>query len=143
MTSSLPAPACKLRDVAGPGHSPASSARRVLLIDDEPRIRSFTTRALNSAGFTVTEAATGNEGLTAALSGHPDLVLLDLMLPGLSGEGVLQRLQQERPQQAVLVWSATADRTAERRCLTLGARACLRKPVPVKELLSCIREHLG
>jgi DNA-binding response OmpR family regulator len=121
----------------------ASSTRRVLVIDDEPRIRSFVTRALGSAGFTVTEAGTGPEGLTAALSDHPDVVLLDLVLPGLSGEDVLRRLQQERPHQAVLVWSATADRTAERRCLALGARAYLRKPLPVKELLSCISAHLS
>lgn len=121
----------------------APAARRILVVEDEPRIRSFTTRALSAAGFTVTEAATGPEGLTAALSGHPDLVLLDLVLPGLSGEGVLRRLRQKRPHQAVLVWSATADRPAERRCLALGARACLRKPLPVSELLSYIGEHLS
>ncbi|MDQ2813363.1 MAG: response regulator [Actinomycetota bacterium] len=124
--------------VRGQATATASSIRRVLVIDDEQRIRSFTARALSSAGFAVTEAATGPEGLTAALSDHPDLVLLDLALPGLSGEDVLRRLQQERPRQAVLVWSATADRTAERRCLALGARAYLHKPVSIKELLSCI-----
>lgn len=119
------------------------SARRVLVIDDEPRIRSFLTRALRSAGFTVTEAATGPEGLTAALSDHPDLVLLDLALPGLSGEQVLRRLQHRQPHLAVLVWSATADPDAERRCLAHGARGYLRKPLPTQELLSRIREHLG
>lgn len=123
--------------VCQPG-AEVSPARRVLVIDDEPGIRRFITRALSSAGFTVTEAASGHEGLSAALSDPPDLVLLDLALPGLCGEEVLRRLQQARPHQAVLIWSATADRDAERRCLTLGARAHLRKPVPMKELLSCI-----
>jgi DNA-binding response OmpR family regulator len=121
----------------------ASAARRVLVIDDEPRIRSFTTRALKAAGFTVTEAAAGPEGLTATLRDHPDLVLLDLSLPGLSGEDLLCRLQQERPRQAVVVWSANADPAAERRCLALGARAYLHKPLPVKELLSSIGAHLS
>lgn len=87
----------------------ASSVRRVLVVDDEPRIGSFLTRALSLAGFTVTEAATGPEGLKTALSDHPDLVLLDLALPGLSGEQVLRRLQHQQPHPAVLVWSATAD----------------------------------
>ncbi len=114
-----------------------------MVIDDEPRIRGFVTRALSSAGFTVTEAATGPEGLTAALSGHHDLVLLDLALPGLSGEQVLRVLQHQRPRQPVLVWSATADPGAEGRCLTLGARGYLRKPLRIEELLSCIRAHVG
>lgn len=144
MTSSLPGPSlhgdATVQDQAT---AVTSSTHRILVIDDEPRIRGFTTRALSSAGFTVTGAATGPEGLTAALSDHPDLVLLDLALPGLSGEDVLRRLQRELPWQAVLVWSATADRAAERRCLALGARACLRKPLPIKELLSCISAHLS
>jgi CheY-like chemotaxis protein len=81
-------------------------ARRVLVIDDEPGIRSFTGRALSSAGFAVTGAASGHKGLQAALSGPHDLVLLDLALPDLGGEEVLRRLQQQRPDLAVLVWSA-------------------------------------
>lgn len=121
----------------------ASSARRVLVVDDEPRIRSFLTRALRSAGFAVTEAATGPAGLKSALTDHPDLVLLDLELPRLSGEQVLRHLQHQRPGQAVLVWSATADPNAERRCLTLGACGYLRKPLPIQELLSRIRANLG
>ena len=120
----------------------ASPRSRVLVIDDEPRIRSFLTRALRSAGFAVTEAASGPQGLKAALTGQPDLVLLDLELPGLSGEQVLRHLQHHHPGQAVLVWSATADPEAERRCLTLGARGYLPKPLPIQELLSSIRAHL-
>lgn len=112
--------------------------RRILVIDDEPGIRSFASRALNSAGFAVDEAAGGHEGLRIALSDPHDLVLLDLCLPDLDGEEVLRRLHQERPHQAVLVWSATADRNAQRRCLSLGARAYLRKPVSIAELLWCI-----
>jgi DNA-binding response OmpR family regulator len=115
-----------------------TTARRILMIEDEPGIRSFASRALSTAGFTVDEAADGREGLRIARSEPSDFVLLDLGLPDLAGEEVLRCLRQERPDQAVLVWSATADRDAERRCLLLGARACLRKPVPVAELLRSI-----
>src|SRR5689334_18805710 len=67
MPSVLPGPGAHRDSMArDQATTVASSARRVLVIDDEPRIRSFTTRALSSAGFTVTEAATGPEGLTAA-----------------------------------------------------------------------------
>jgi DNA-binding response OmpR family regulator len=115
-----------------------SPAIRVLVIDDEPGIRSFAARAFGLAGFAVAEAASGQEGLRLALNDSPDLVLLDLTLPDLGGEEVLRHLRQERPHQAVLVWSATADRGAEHRCLSLGARGYLRKPVSIGELLSYI-----
>ena len=115
-----------------------AAACRVLVIEDEPGIRSFASRALSAAGFAVGEAAGGREGLRIALSEPPGFVLLDLGLPDIEGEEVLQCLRQERPDHAVLVWSATADRDAERRCLLLGARACLRKPVPIAELLRSI-----
>jgi two-component system KDP operon response regulator KdpE len=112
--------------------------RRILVIDDEPGIRSFASRALSLAGFAVGEAASGDQGLRIALSDPPDLVLLDLGLPDLDGQQLLRRLHQERPHQAVIVWSATADQHAQRRCLSLGARACLPKPVSIAELLECI-----
>lgn len=109
--------------------------RRVLVIEDEPGIRGFAARALGAAGFAVDQAAGGREGLRLALGGQPDCVLLDLRLPDLDGEEVLRRLREQRPGQAVVIWSAGADRDAERRCLSLGARACLPKPVPVADLV--------
>lgn len=112
--------------------------RSVLVIDDEPLIRSFATRALRAEGFAVTEAAGGRAGLEIALADAPDVVLLDLGLPDLAGAEVLRRLRHERPDQAVLVWSATADPATERQCLQLGARACLRKPTPIADLLRCV-----
>lgn len=117
-----------------------TGSARILVIDDEPGIRRFTTRALSSAGFAVAEAAGGHQGLRIALANPPDLVLLDLGLPDLGGEQVLRHLIQQRPHQAVLVWSAAADHDAERRCLSLGAHAYLRKPVSLAELLSCITQ---
>ena len=111
---------------------------RILVIDDEPLIRSFATRVLRAEGFAVTEAAGGRAGLEIALSDPPDVVLLDLGLPDLAGAEVLRRLRHARPDQAVLVWSAAADPATERQCLQLGARACLRKPTPIAELLRCV-----
>ena len=118
-------------------------ACRVLVIDDEPGIRRFASRALRSAGFAVEEATGGHEGLSIALSDTHDLVLLDLGLPDLAGEEVLRCLHQERPHQAVLVWSAMADQQIQARCLTLGARACLHKPLSLAELLSAIGNALS
>ena len=110
-------------------------ARRILVIDDEPGIRSLTARALSPAGFTVAQAATGRQGLSIALHEPYDLVLLDLRLPDLDGEELLRRLQRELPRQAVLIWSATADRQAVSRCRSLGACGYLAKPFTLTELI--------
>jgi len=113
-------------------------ARRILVIDDEPAIRSFVSRALSSAGYAVEEAAGGYEGLQAALRDSHDAVLLDICLPDLNGEEVLRRLHQERPHQIILAWSAAADQDLPSRCLSLGARAYLHKPFSLTELMQCI-----
>ena len=74
----------------------AMESARILVIDDEPGIRSFTMRALSSAGCAIAEAVGGHQGLRIALTHPPDLVLLDLGLPDLAGEQVLRRLRQQR-----------------------------------------------
>lgn len=112
--------------------------RRVLVIDDEPGIRGLAARALGLAGFAVSVAATGRQGLSMALREPCDLVLLDLRLPDLGGEEILRRLRRERPRQAVLVWSATADRHAVSRCRSLGACGYLAKPFTLTELRHAI-----
>ena len=112
--------------------------RRILVVDDEPGIRSFISRALTAAGYGVREARGGYEGLQAALRHPHDVVLLDICLPDLNGQEVLRRLRQKRPGQAVLAWSATSDPDLPRRCLSLGARAYLHKPCPLTELMQCV-----
>jgi DNA-binding response OmpR family regulator len=113
-------------------------ARRILIIDDEPGIRSLTARALSPAGFTVALAATGRQGLSMAMREPCDLVLLDLCLPDLGGEELLRRLRRERPWQAVLIWSATGDRQTITRCRSLGACGYLAKPFTLTELMRTI-----
>ena len=113
-------------------------ARRVLVIDDERGIRSLTARALALAGFTVALAATGHQGLSIALLDPCDLVVLDLDLPDLDGEELLQRLRRQRPGQAVLIWSATGDRHAASRCRSLGACGYLAKPFSLNELIRSV-----
>ena len=68
---------------------------RVLMIDDEPGIRKLVTRALSSAGFEVVCAADGTRGLQMAREGHHELVVLDLLLPGIDGVTVLRRLMEQ------------------------------------------------
>ena len=114
----------------------------VLVVDDEPRIVSFISRALTSEGFRVDGAHDGVRGFDLARTGRYELVVLDLLLPGIDGVTVLQRLMDERPQQRVLVLSALSDVEEKVRCLELGASDYLSKPFALKELIARIRARL-
>ena len=115
---------------------------RLLVIEDEQRIRAFLGRALGAEGFSVVGAADGEDGLAVALRGDCDLVLLDLLLPRVDGFAVLRRLGSERPELPVLVVSARADVETKVRGFELGARDYLTKPFSLDELLARIRVHL-
>ncbi len=123
-----------------PDAGPASS--RILLVDDEPRIRDFICRALSSAGYAIDFAETGAAGLRHALTGDYDLVILDLIMPDLDGREVLSQLARERPEQPVLVLSCLADVTTKVDCLELGAQDYLTKPFSLAELLARVRVRL-
>jgi DNA-binding response OmpR family regulator len=115
---------------------------RVLVVDDEPRIVSFVSRALAAEGFQVDGAVDGIRGFDLARTGRYQLVVLDLLLPGIDGVTVLTRLIQERPDQRVLVLSALGDVEDKVRCLDLGASDYLAKPFALAELVARIRARL-
>jgi DNA-binding response OmpR family regulator len=112
---------------------------RILLVEDEPRIRDFITRALVTAGYAVAAARGGTEGLRMAHAADYDLVILDLIMPDLDGRIVLAELLKERREQAVLVLSCLADVTTKVDCLELGAQDYLTKPFSLAELLARVR----
>ena len=115
---------------------------RILLVEDEPRIRDFITRALVTAGYGVTTAASGTDGLRLAQARDYDLVILDLIMPDIDGRVVLAQVLRERREQAVLVLSCLADVTTKVDCLELGAQDYLTKPFSLAELLARVRVRL-
>jgi two-component system OmpR family response regulator len=115
---------------------------RILVIDDEPRIVSFVSRALKAEGLRVDGARDGVRGLNLARSGRYELVILDLLLPGMDGVTLLRRLIDDRPQQRVLVLSALSDVDDKVRCLELGASDYLSKPFALAELVARVRARL-
>jgi DNA-binding response OmpR family regulator len=115
---------------------------KILVVDDEPGILRFVRRALESEGFTVVTATDGNEGLRLAGEIKPDLVILDLLMPGVSGMGVLAALLAEEADARVLVLSAVGDVQARVRCLDSGAVDFLAKPFAVAELIARVRSRL-
>jgi DNA-binding response OmpR family regulator len=115
---------------------------RVLVADDEPRIRNFIGRALTAAGIRVEIASTGAEALQLATAEAYDLVLLDLLMPDLDGRVVLERLMRSRPEQPVVVLSCVADVSSKVTCFNLGAQDYLTKPFSLDELLARVRARL-
>jgi two-component system, OmpR family, response regulator len=115
---------------------------RILIVDDEPKIRSFIGRALAAAGYATEFADSGAEGLRHALATRYDLVILDLVMPDLDGRQVLGQLLATRPDQAVIVLSCVADVAAKVDCLERGAQDYLTKPFSLAELLARVRVRL-
>lgn len=109
---------------------------RLLVIEDEPKLASFVTRALQAAGYGVDVADDGRAGLTMALTGNYAVVVLDLALPSLSGEAVLQQMLEQRPDQQVLILSARSDVNDRVRFLELGAADYVVKPFVLSELIA-------
>jgi len=119
-----------------------SARRRILVVDDEPQIRSMVMRALEGAGYTMDSAGNGRAGLELALTGDYQLVILDLVMPEADGRQVLTQLRRERPEQLVLVLSCLSDVTTKVACLDMGARDYLTKPFSLAELLARVRVQL-
>ena len=124
------------------GQADSAAGPRILLVDDEPRIRDFISRALVTAGYAVDAACSGTEGLRQALAGDYDLVILDLIMPDMDGRHFLTQLLRVRREQGVLVLSCLADVTTKVDCLELGAQDYLTKPFSLAELLARVRVRL-
>lgn len=119
-----------------------ASAGRVLVIDDEPNVASFVSRALRARGFTVDVALGGERGLEAALEGHHELIVLDLRMSGVNGIMILRQVMRARPDQRVLVLSAASDVEVKVRCLELGAADFVSKPFELAELIARVGAHV-
>jgi two-component system, OmpR family, response regulator len=115
---------------------------RILVIDDEPEIGRFVRRALENEGHQVTVCTEGADGLCRALSDRPDLVVLDLRMPGVNGQAVLGGVLAQHRDQKVLVLSAAADVETRVECLERGAVDFLAKPFSVRELVARVRARL-
>jgi DNA-binding response OmpR family regulator len=115
---------------------------RILVVEDEARIQAFLTRGLEAEGYTVVAADNGRDGLALATAGRWDLVVLDLLLPGLSGLQVLRDLHRARPQLPVLILSARSDLQTKLRGFELGATDYVAKPFSLDELLARVRVQL-
>ena len=114
-----------------------TGTERILVVDDEADILALVTYHLAKSGYRVSTAATGPEALRAARDEHPALIVLDLMLPGMSGFDVLQQLRADVATSgiAVLMLTARRDEPDRIRGLSIGADDYLTKPFSPQELV--------
>jgi DNA-binding response OmpR family regulator len=112
------------------------------VIEDEPRILGFLTRGMEAEGFVVDAAESGAEGLARALTNAYDVVLLDLLLPGVDGLSVLRELQRRQPRLPVVIVSARSDLQTKLRGFALGASDYVSKPFSFDELVARVRVQL-
>jgi two-component system alkaline phosphatase synthesis response regulator PhoP len=113
----------------------------ILVVDDEPRIVQLVRDYLEHGGFTVLVASDGPSALRSARTGHPDLVVLDLGLPGLDGLDVARALRREG-EVPIIMLTARTEESDKLVGLELGADDYLTKPFSPKELVARIRAVL-
>ena len=118
-----------------------SHGARILVVDDEPQLLRSLRTTLAAHGYDVQTATTGEEALDLLATRLPDLVVLDLVLPGLSGLAVCQELRARAPV-PILILSARGDERDKVAALDAGADNYLTKPFGVNELLARIRAAL-
>ena len=115
---------------------------RILIVEDEPKTGDYLRQGLREAGFSVELVANGIDGLHHAMEGEHDLVILDVMLPGMNGWQLLQNLRRQGRQMPVLFLTAR-DQVEDRvKGLELGADDYLVKPFSFAELLARVRTIL-
>lgn len=118
--------------------------RKLLLVDDEPLVIQTLRPQLEAAGFEVVTAMEGEAALVAARAHRPDLIILDLMLPRLSGLKVCMTLKRDQVYQGIpiLILTAKGELVDERACRDCGADAFLAKPCGIEDILKQIRALL-
>lgn len=109
---------------------------RILLVDDDPGIRLLLRIALERAGYSVSEATDGDEALAALPFVRPDLIILDWMMPGVSGSDVMDRMRVQGRSTPTLILTGYTEQVREEK--RKEARGVLAKPVAMAKLLAVI-----
>lgn len=120
-------------DRSGPGGR--SSGPLVLVVDDDARVREFIRVNLEMEGYAVAEAADGAEALQALEGQTPDLVLLDVVMPGVDGWQMLQRMQEQHGSIPVIMFSGKVDGESVADAARRGAQGFIGKPFDPQQLI--------
>ena len=119
--------------------------RKILIADDEPYILNILDFSLGAEGYTVVQAVDGQAALSLAGQHEPDLIILDVMMPGIDGYEACKRLKEDPQTKSIPVVLLTARNSLEdrRRGEEVGADGYMTKPFSPQRLLDLVQEHLG
>jgi DNA-binding response OmpR family regulator len=119
--------------------------RTVLIIEDEKLIIVSTQMVLEAAGFRVESATNGEDGITQARALTPDLILLDVMMPGIDGWETLTRLKHDSGTSGVpvVIFTAREHSRGHQKSAEMGAADYFRKPFEPDELIELVEKHIG
>ena len=117
------------------------SGKKILVIDDEPELVKAVEIRLRASGYEVEAAYDGPSGINKAKETKPDLILLDIIMPGMNGYQVAEKLMAD-PDIRIIVFSASGERDLERKCRKLGITDFIAKPFEIHDLLTIINKCL-
>jgi CheY-like chemotaxis protein len=119
--------------------------RTVLIIEDEKLIIVSTQMVLEAAGFSVESATNGEDGITQASAQTPDLILLDIMMPGIDGWETLTRLKADPATASipVVIFTAREHSRGHQKSADMGASGYFRKPFEPDELIELVEKHIS
>lgn len=116
---------------------------RLLIVDDEVRFIESMARRLRMRGFEVSTALSGVEALAVVANRAIDVVLLDLKMPGMSGEEVLARLRADHPLVEVIILTGHGSIDSAVKCTQVGSHSYLQKPCETDVLLGAVKDAFG
>ena len=131
-------------DRSGRGGGSAVEGPRVLIVDDDERLREYVRVNLEAEGYMVREAASADEGLAALDEESPDLILLDVMMPKVDGWEMLRRVQEKHGVGAipVIMFSGKVDERSAADATSRGAQAFIGKPFDPRALIESTKQLL-
>lgn len=119
--------------------------KTVLIIEDNLEIRENTTEILQLERLAVITAENGSDGVSLAKTTSPDIILCDIMMPGLNGYEVIRELKQDPSTASIpfIYVTASGEKTEVKQAMEMGANGFLRKPFDARDLMQLIKEHLA
>jgi len=123
--------------------TPGRPLGRILVVDDEPDVVAILTRYFSDAGYTVDAAAHGGDALIAVSQYQPDVVVLDILMEGLDGVQVLERIRSLDPTIRVIMITGSSDATLKPTAMSMGAFAYVSKPVSLGHLHEAVEAAFG
>jgi two-component system KDP operon response regulator KdpE len=114
----------------------------VLVVDDDPRVREYVRVNMELEGYTVLEAGSADEGMSVLDGQQPQLILLDVMMPGVDGWEMLQRIQERHGSIPVIMFSGTVDAKAAADAAQRGATGFIGKPFDPQALIDRAKQIL-